>query len=119
MARTARQRAALRKAQLASARKRRGKGKGKLAAANRNNKRTRRNARIAVGVIGAAYVATAVGVSPRGRQNARVLGTHTKNLAKVGYYTGKVKANRAQNKYLQAQVNRQVTRKFKQQLRAM
>lgn len=35
MARTAKQKAALRKAQLASARKRRGKGKGKLAAANR------------------------------------------------------------------------------------
>lgn len=47
MARTAKQRAALKKAQAASARKRRGKGKGKLANAHR---RARRNGRIAVGI---------------------------------------------------------------------
>lgn len=42
MARSAKQRAALRKAQLASARKRRGKGKGKLAKSNRRYDRNRR-----------------------------------------------------------------------------
>lgn len=50
-------RAALKKAQLASARKRRGHGKGKLAAANR---KSRRNARIAVGV-GAVAAAGTIG----------------------------------------------------------
>lgn len=48
-ARTAKQRAALRKAQLASARKRRGKGKGKLAKANRSATRSRRMAAVATG----------------------------------------------------------------------
>lgn len=50
MARTAKQRAALRKAQLASARKRRGKGKGKLAKANRKYSQKKRNDRIWRGV---------------------------------------------------------------------
>jgi len=59
MARTAKQRAALRKAQIASARKRRGKGKGKLAAAHR---RSRRNAQIATGA-GIALVGLAAGIT--------------------------------------------------------
>lgn len=54
---TPKRKAALRKAQKASARKRRGKGNGKLAAAHR---RARRNARIAVGInAGLAGVAMA------------------------------------------------------------
>lgn len=52
--RTARQKAALRKAQLASARKRRGKGKGKLAAANRRASRNKTIALAAGGLAGAA-----------------------------------------------------------------
>ena len=59
---TARQRAALQKAQAASARKRRGKGKGKLAAANRKyDKRSKRGRKAlkyglaAAAVGGAAY----------------------------------------------------------------
>lgn len=50
-------RAALKKAQMISARKRRGKGKGKLASANRTLDRRRRRAGIAAGVIGATLVA--------------------------------------------------------------
>ena len=53
---TSARRAALRKAQKASARKRRGKGKGKLAAANR---RARRNRNIAMATGGLALVGTA------------------------------------------------------------
>lgn len=55
---TAARRRALRKAQLASARKRRGKGKGKLAAANR---RATRNKRIALATGGLAGAAMAAG----------------------------------------------------------
>lgn len=51
--------AALRKAQKASARRRRGKGKGKLAAANR---RARRNGRIAV-IAGGAALAVGAGAA--------------------------------------------------------
>lgn len=74
MARTAKQRAALRKAQLASARKRRGKGKGKLAKANRSATRSRRIAAVAAtgglalaaaGVAGAYYARKTAGGGPK------------------------------------------------------
>ena len=62
--RTAKQKAALRKAQRASARKRRGKGKGKLAAANR---RATRNRRIAIGAgLAAGAAIGAVAYTNRG-----------------------------------------------------
>lgn len=54
---TAARRAALRKAQAASARKRRGRGKGKLAAANRRATRNKRIALAAGGLAGAAALA--------------------------------------------------------------
>lgn len=54
---TAARRAALRRAQAASARKRRGKGKGKLAAANRRATRNKRIALAAGGLAGAAALA--------------------------------------------------------------
>lgn len=61
MARTARQRAALKKAQAASARKRRGKGKGKLAKANRRLGRARFARNLAIGVAGGVAVGTVLG----------------------------------------------------------
>ncbi len=61
MARTARQRAALRKAQLASARKRRGKGKGKLGKANKRLGRARFARNLAIGVAAGAVLGHAVG----------------------------------------------------------
>jgi len=63
--RTAKQKAALRKAQLASARKRRGKGKGKLAAANRalGPRKSRTNKVLKYGAIAAATGAVAFHVA--------------------------------------------------------
>lgn len=56
--RTAKQKAALKKAQAASARKRRGKGKGKLAAANRRNTGiSRRRKMLAYSSVAAGYAA--------------------------------------------------------------
>ena len=54
---TPKRRAALRKAQKISARKRRGKGKGKLAAANRRATRNKRIALATGGLFGAAMAA--------------------------------------------------------------
>lgn len=77
MARTAKQKAALRKAQLASARKRRGKGKGKLAKANRTASRARKVAVVAatgglalaaVGVAGAYYARKTAGGGPKAKK---------------------------------------------------
>lgn len=80
-------RAALRKAQAASARKRRGRGKGKLAAANR---RARRNARIAIAAGGLAGAAMAAGAYSnrkkikRGASNAMVAGVMYHKTRKEG-----------------------------------
>ena len=67
-------RAALKKAQRASARKRRGKGKGKLAAANRKVTRYRRtrNALIAAAAVGGA--ATLYSHSSTGRRHRSAIG---------------------------------------------
>lgn len=54
-------RAALKKAQAASARKRRGKGKGKLAAANRKNTISRKRKAIGYGMMAAGYGLMAYG----------------------------------------------------------
>lgn len=71
---TPKRRAALRKAQLASARKRRGRGKGKLAKANRSSTRNRRIAVVAAtgglalaaaGVAGAMYARKTASGGPR------------------------------------------------------
>lgn len=70
MARTAKQRAALRKAQLASARKRRGKGKGKLAKANRRAGRARFARNIAIGVAVGSLAGNALGKRARKSINA-------------------------------------------------
>lgn len=59
-------RAALKKAQMASARKRRGHGKGKLAAANRRATRNRNIALAAGGLAGAAALAGYHGGYQRG-----------------------------------------------------
>lgn len=75
MARSAKQRAALRKAQLASARKRRGKGKGKLARANRSIRKNRRRAIVAGAAVGLAGYAAG-----RGSKNA---------IAEGGRYRGR------------------------------
>lgn len=74
MARSAKQRAALRKAQLASARKRRGKGKGKLARANRSVSRYKRTRNL---LIGAAAVGGAAALGHHAYKKARhgTLGT--------------------------------------------
>ena len=58
-------RRALRKAQMASARKRRGKGKGKLAAANRRATRNKRIA-MATGGLAGAYVLARYGAKAAG-----------------------------------------------------
>lgn len=68
-ARTAKQRAALRKAQLASARKRKGKGKKNSSAAR---KRGKRNALIVAGIAG-AYYGWALGYVYKVRKNQRNL----------------------------------------------
>lgn len=74
---TAARKAALRKAQMASARKRRGKGKGKLAKANRSATRNRRIAVVAAtgglalaaaGVAGAYYVRKTAGGGPKAKK---------------------------------------------------
>lgn len=72
---TPKRKAALRKAQLASARKRRGKGKGKLASANRKNSRMKRRVALvaatggllggAIGVAGAYYARKIAGGGPK------------------------------------------------------
>lgn len=72
---TPKRRAALRKAQLASARKRRGKGKGKLAAANRTISKQKRRVAVvaatgglalaAAGVAGAMYARKTAGGGPK------------------------------------------------------
>ncbi|AKU45299.1 hypothetical protein MADRUGA_9 [Mycobacterium phage Madruga] len=75
---TARQRAALKKAQAASAKKRRGKGKGKLAAANRklDSRKRRTRKALKIGVATAAVGGVAYGAyrgnSIRNRKNAAI-----------------------------------------------
>lgn len=82
MARTARQRAALRKAQLASARKRRGKGKGKLAKANRSIRRGRRVS-YGAAIVGGALVG--LGGYRRGVRHGVKNERRRNNNARVAY----------------------------------
>ena len=72
-------RAALRKAQAASARRRRGKGRGKLAAANRRATRNKRIALATGGLAGAAALAGGVYNYKLGKVNKR-LATQNKKL---------------------------------------
>jgi hypothetical protein len=100
---TAARKAALRKAQAASARKRRGRGRGKLAAANR---RATRNKRIAVATGGLALAAMAAGYgsgymkatsTKRHMQRSQRMNTR-KQIAKVkvsnAQYRVRIKVNR-------------------------
>lgn len=88
-------RAALKKAQAASARKRRGKGKGKLAAANRKNMRLKRNIKRAAVTAGAVTAAGAAGTA-------------------VYMNRGKIKAKAANNPRVRKHVAKKMMKKARQ-----
>lgn len=89
---TPKRRAALRKAQKISARKRRGKGKGKLAAANRRATRNKRIALATGGLFGAAMAAGYVkGKRSNSYKNKKGVKT---GLSMHPRYSGMYKPNR-------------------------
>lgn len=118
MARTARQRAALKKAQAASARKRRGRGKGKLAAANRRHAKLKRNVRRAVvagAIVGLAGTKTGRKAVVAGGYYGLTVGSY----AQLGGIKAQNKYLKGKKRYYQARTNHIVTKKFKKQLEAM
>lgn len=116
---TPKRRAALRKAQAASARKRRGKGKGKLAAANRSNNRLRTGIRVAstAAAIGAvaygahrAYGAAKSHRSHQIRSAARLrLADRAANRARV-QHSNTTRAHRAREAQLSAAISHALRR---------
>jgi hypothetical protein len=76
-------RAALKKAQAASARKRRGKGKGKLAAANRKNGISRKRKMIGYSAVAVGYGLIGYAAIKQHKENRSR--AHTKKLQQVKY----------------------------------